>query len=88
MEAVNDLVMTCGRTLLKFTEGCEDWQEWIDVRDVLEALADACHILEPDTVDYARKMVADFDKRMEARFPGFNGKRQRYYDNPTKEKGG
>lgn len=81
MEAVNDLAMVCGRTLGKFTEGCEDWQEWIDVRDVLETLADS-DILDSNTTDYVRNRISDFDKRMEARFPSFNVERQRYYDEP------
>ena len=70
---INQLAITCSRTLLKFTEGCEDWQEWVDVRDALDTLKG--EIDDKYTLSRISSVVADFDSRTEMRFPGFLAKR-------------
>ena len=60
------LVKAASLVLLKFTEGEEDWTEWVDLRDALEAASSGL-VIDDDYVDYvherAVRRIADFDMR-------------------------
>ena len=57
---LSDLVASSARVLLKFTEGAEDWDEWIDVRN---ALMMAAKHADKGSRTYALSAINDFDQR-------------------------
>lgn len=73
-DALTDLALDAGRTLLKFTEGREDWSEWLDVRD---SLAATIKFIEPRLQDFMLGNIQDFDARVESRFPGLLKQRKK-----------
>ena len=64
---ISDLVCASSRILWKFTEGKEDWNEWQNLRDTLEAVAS---ILSPEDRVYVLDTVKDFDCRLSVKMIG------------------
>ena len=56
-----ELVEVTARVLWKFTEGREDWDEWVDVRNALAAATQ--HVTEPTIRQSSLNAIADFDQR-------------------------
>ncbi len=65
-DATGMLLATAARVLLKFTEGEEDWQEWMDL---YEAAVDAMPHADREDAELAAGNLKDFCDRMKATFP-------------------
>lgn len=68
-EPINDLALAASRLLWMNTDGIEDWDEWLALRDSLKGVAESLDDYEKGVVN---KRVAEFDIRLGQRFPGFN----------------
>ncbi len=58
---LDERVRATARVLFKSTEGMEDWDEWVDVRNALAAATQ--HVTEPDGRQSSLNAINDFDRR-------------------------